>query len=210
MKLNTFSAHLVPLLSIPMSETTEVQRALKEQTPYFDPDSIDPDQPISAKLRSKADRSGVGFDPELFKGKAGPGGGTDVDPFRAAFFTLAVALNGPRKESASSTWTTWHLPQEGSVLSGWGDFEPKFAVCPVTHQHLFGEALKQLVSNKALADEVRETRVSSNRKAEIEFKDGRVSRFEKPNRHDDPNLYRLAVIKGDVWRAVAVLIKQEF
>lgn len=205
MKLNTFCGHLVSLLDLPMSDFTELQRALKEQSTHFDPDNQ-----LNRDVRAYADDAGIGFDPDLLKGKAGPGGGIELDSFRAAFFTLAVILNGPRKESANATWLTWHLNQEGSVLSGWGeDFRGKFTICPLTGQHLFGEALKVIVENEAIAKRVKEVRVASDLTAEIHFDDDKVSKFEKSYRNRDPLLYRVAVTTGTVWQMIAMLVKRE-
>ena len=204
MKLNTFCGHLVSLLDMPMSDFTELQRALKEQSAHFNP----ADQ-INADVQAYAADAGIGYDANLLKGKAGPGGGIEVDSFRAAFFLLAVVLNGPRKDSATATWMTWHLNQEGSVLSGWGgDWKPTFTECPLTGQHLFGEALKTIIENEALARRVDEVRVASDRTAEIHFDDGKVSKFEKPYRDRDPLLYRVAVVKGTALQVVANLMKR--
>ena len=205
MKLNTFCGNLVPLLGLPMSEFTELQRALKEQSPHFDPDNE-----LNAASRQQAEEAGVAFDPAMFRGKAGPGGGIDVDPFRAAFFVLAVVLNGPRKESANSTWLTWHLNQEGSELSGWGEnWKPKFAACPMTGRHLFGDALKSIIEDQDLAARVDEVRVSSDLYAEIRYDGGKVSRFEKPYRDQEPILRRDAVLQGIALQAISQLIKRE-
>ncbi len=94
MKLNTFCGHLVSLLDLPMSDFTELQRALKEQSTHFDPDNQ-----LNRDVRAYAEDAGIGYDPDLLKSKAGPGGGIELDAFRAAFFTLAVVLNGPRKRA---------------------------------------------------------------------------------------------------------------
>lgn len=205
MKLNTFCGHLVPLLNLPMSEFTELLRALKEQSAHFDPEDK-----INQKVRAYADGAGIGFDPNLLKGRAGPGGGIEVDPFRAAFFLLAVALNGPRKDSAEATWATWHLNQEGSILSGFGDdWKPTFTFCPLTGQHLFGEALRAIVSDPALARRVSEVRAAADLNGEIHFDEGKVSKFSKPYRDREPHLYRVAVVRGRVWRMVARLVTQE-
>lgn len=204
MKLNTFSSHLVPLLNLPMSEFTELQRALKDQVAHFDPESD-----VNAFARQSADTSGVGFDPDLLKGKPGPGGGVDVDDFRAAFFLLAVILGGPRKESARVAWTTWHLNQKGSILCGYGnDWTPTFNVCPLTGRHLFGDALKAVVSDPHLARRIDEIAVSSNLWAEIRYDGGEVSAFEKPYKAEAPALYRVAVLSGRALQAVAAIIKR--
>jgi hypothetical protein len=205
MKLNTFCGYLVSLLDLPMSEFTELQRALKEQSAHFDPANK-----LNRDVRAYADDAGIGFDPDLFRGKAGPGGGIELDAFRAAFFTLAVILNGPRRESANATWLTWHLNQEGSVLSGWGeDWKPTLTICPLTGQHLFGEALKKIVEDERLAKRVKEIRVTSDLTAEIHFDGDKVSKFEKSYRNRDPLLYRAAVVNGMVWQAIAQLVKRE-
>lgn len=205
MKLNTFCGHLVSLLNLPMSELTELQRALKETSQHFDPDSE-----LNHDVRAYAEDAGIGFDPDLLRGRAGPGGGIELDAFRAAFFTLAVILNGPRKESAHATWMTWHLNREGSVLSGWGDdWKPTLTICPLTGQHLFGEALKKIVENDGLAKRVKEIRAASDLTAEIHFDDNNVSKFEKSYRDRDPLLYRVAVAKGTVWQMIAVLLKRQ-
>lgn len=202
MKINTFCGHLVPLLRLPMSDFTELQRALKEQSAHFDPENE-----LNASVHRYAETAGVGFDPNLLKGKAGPGGGIEMDSFRAAFFVLAVALNGPRKESATATWQTWHLNQEGSILSGMGeDFQGHFAICPLTKQHLFGEALKAIIEDVELAERVKEVRVASNRTAEIRYDAESISKFEKPHSEYTP-LYRVAVVDGRVWRQIARLIE---
>lgn len=205
MKLNTFCGHLVHLLDTPMSEFTELQRALKEQSAHFNPEDK-----LNKAVREYAKDTGISFDPDLLKGRAGPGGGIELDPFRAAFFLLAVAINGPRKENANATWLTWHLNQAGSVMSGWGeDWKPTVTYCPLTGMHLFGEALRKIVEDVDLARRVKEVRVASNHTAEIHFDEGKVSTFEKSYSDRAPLLYRLAVIDGSVWAMTAELVKRE-
>lgn len=199
MKLNTYCAHLVPLLGVEMSELMEVQRALKEQSPHFD-DGGELNPLKGANMYQHQD--------EPLPAKPGPGGGVELDPFRAAFFLLAAVLNGPRKQASYSTWMTWHLNHEGSVLSGYGDdWKPTFTKCELTGKHLFGDALKQIISDISLANRVRQVRVSSNLVGEIVFDDGKVSRFEKAHRHSDPGLYRLSVLSGRVLQNSAVTLK---
>ncbi|MCJ2033167.1 hypothetical protein [Methylobacterium sp. J-068] len=205
MKLTTFCGHLVPLLDMPMSDFTELQRALKEQSPHFNPEDK-----LNKAIRAYAEEAGISFDPNLLKGKAGPGGGIELDAFRAAFFLLAVTLNGPRKNSSTATWLTWHLNQEGSELSGWGDnWKPTIKLCPFTGQHLFGEALKKIIEDGSLAARVNEVRVASDLTAEIHYDNGNISKFEKSYRDTSPHLYRLAVVNGMVWQAAAELVKRE-
>lgn len=204
MKLNTYSGHLVSLLKLPMSEFTELQRALKEQSAHFDPENK-----LNQDVHAYAADAGIGYDPELLKGKAGPGGGIELDSFRAAFFLLAVVLNGPRKHAAEATWMTWHLNQEHSVLSGWGeDFKPTFAECPFTGHHLFGEALRAIIEDEDLAARVDEIRVASDLTAEIHYDGGKVSKFEKSYRDQFPFLYRVSVLNGLVLQAIAQLLKR--
>lgn len=205
MKLNTFCGHLVHLLDMPMSDFTELQRALKEQSPHFNPEGK-----LEKAVRVYAEEAGIAHDPNLLKGKAGPGGGIELDSFRAAFFLLAVTLNGPRKDSSTATWLTWHLNQEGSEVSGWGDdWKPTFKLCPLTKQHLFGEALKQIIEDVSLAARVDEVRVASDLSAEIHYDNGKISKFDKSYRETAPRLYRLAVVNGMVWQVAANLVTRE-
>lgn len=192
MKLNDYSARLSVLFDRPISEFTELRRALSEQSSHF---GADDDLPA--------------LEANLLKGRSGPGGGLDVTPFIATFVLLAVLVDGPRREAALRTWKAWHFNQEGSVTSGWrdGESEPSLLECPLTQQHLFGDALRSILSDVDLAVRVDQISVSSNRTAEIRFDKDKVSRFDKGHRSIRPMLYSVSVLDGIAVHGIAALLK---
>ena len=205
MKLATLCAHLVPLLDMEMSDLNELQRSLKEQSAHFDPESE-----INIAIIAAAERAGVAHDPDILKGKPGPGGGIEMGTFNTAFFLLAIAINGPRRESAQTTWRTWHLHQEGSTLSGWSIDELHAATCPLTGRYLFGDAIKAILASEDVAARVSKVIVAADMFGEIHFDEGRVSRFTSGRFEikDEPRLYRPAIVSGEVFHAVCQLLKR--
>lgn len=191
MKILDLFGRLAPYMNLTMSEGTELLRALKEGSAHFNEDT--------------AGESRV--DPDILKGRPGPGGGVEADPFRAAFLLIAIMVNGPRKEAARNTWMTWHLNQEGSVLAGWGeDWKPTITVCPLTGQHLFGDAIKTIIENQDIAARVSKVHLSSDRSGEIHFDDGTVSKFHKG--HNEPRYFhRGATVDGIVLQAMAQMLR---
>jgi hypothetical protein len=113
-------------------------------------------------------------------GQKGRGGGEpEADPFRAAFILIAMLILGPRKNIAERTWLAWHLPHSESITSGVGeDFQPKFAKCVVTGAHLFGDAIKAILTDPNLARKVKKLRITDNDEAEIQFQDVKASSFK--------------------------------
>jgi hypothetical protein len=207
MKLNTLSAHLVTLFDQPMSEFTELGRNLRETSWHFD----ERNQEFEATSPDAANTRETPVDGTILKAKPGPGGGLEVDPFRCAFFILAYMIDGPRRETANLTWSAWHLSQAGSILSGWGaDWQPTIAVCALTGQHLFGEALKVVLMKPEIAARVHEIRVAATEGwAEIAYDSDQVSRFEFANRGGHAMLCRVAVIKGLALQLLSKLIAHD-
>jgi len=188
MKVLDLFGRLAHYMDIPMSEGPELLRALKDGSSHFNED-----------LEK--------HDPDILKGRPGPGGGVEADPFRAAFLLLAIMVNGPRKEVAPNTWKTWHLDHEGSVLSGWGDdWKPTITICPLTRQHLFGDAIQAVIENQDLAARVEKVSVSLNRFGEIYFDDGKVSRFDRGH-PERGYFHRTATVDGIVLQALSQLFK---
>lgn len=201
MKLNTFATYLVPALGIPASDVTEGLRALRENSAHFDPESE-----INEEVRKN---QLIRFAPDLLRAKPGPGGGIDADPFRAGFLLVSLMVPGPRRDAATNTWMAWHLTQEGSVLSGWGeDWRPTLRLCPLTKQVVFGDAMKAVCGDEDLAKRVQEIRVLSNDTAEIVFDGDRVSRFTDATGGRELGLIKSASLRGDVLVMVARLLKQ--
>ena len=182
-----------------MSEFTELQRALKEQSSHFDELSR-----ANPRLAEESDARSH----DKIKAKPGPGGGIEADPFHAGFFLLAFMLNGPRAKSAEATWFAWHLETAGSVTAGFGDdFEPTWKPCPLTGDILFGEALKRMLSDNKIADRIEKISVSTSLLwAEVTFDKDKVSRFESIRINGLPLFDRIAVLDGTLIRSIARLI----
>ncbi|MBS9478654.1 hypothetical protein [Ancylobacter radicis] len=161
MKLNTFGAQMVAMLGIEMSTFTETSRALREQSAQFEHDP-----------------SGR-FGPDILKGRVGPGGGIDVDPFRAAFMLIALIGGGLRKEAARNVWRIWHFRLPGYTRGGFVGEEPQaqpLPSCGLTGEGRFGEAVLKIIEDEDLAARVTLLSVSPLG-AEIVFDGGEVSRF---------------------------------
>jgi len=197
MKLNDFCAHLVPVLGISMGELNELTRALREGSDHF---------------KQQAEKTTSAFDPDLLKGRPGPGGGVGADPFRVAFMLLAIAVDAPRKDVTQKTWSAYHLSKEGSELAGWGDFKPHFARCEVTNEHLFGAAIKKIVGSPDLASRVDSVWVQSDLRAAIVYDKAAGGAGKKSLFADEGNvraspMYKKTVIDGSVFQFVARLLK---
>lgn len=202
MKLNDYLARLCPLLPVNMAELTELTRALKEQAAAFENLEETADLPEDYRITENPEHE--------LKGKPGPGGGIDLTPFHAGFVLTALMVNSPRRETALATWGAWHLSQEGSTLSGWGDnFRPTIATCPLTGQHLFGNAFKVILSTSALASRVRRMRIDQGRQwAEIVYDKDKVSRFVSRGSKMSPNLNRVSELDGEVVNTTLLWISQ--
>ncbi|WP_374385112.1 hypothetical protein [Dongia sp.] len=205
MKLNDLCAHFVPLLELPLSDFTELLRALKEQSDHFDITKY----PEMIERSALYDDSGVNA--EILKARAGPGGGLNADPFLAAFFLTALLVNGGRKDVAHRTWRAWHMHVAGSVLTGWGD-NPKFDIktCPLTGQHLFGNAFKVILGDEHIARTIEEIRISSAQFAEIQYDGGAVSRFEGSGHklRSSTGVSTTIALSGAAIASIADLLKQ--
>jgi hypothetical protein len=188
MKLTDLAAHFVPLLGVPMSDITETLRFLKEGSSHFkDVDDV----------------------PDL-KGRRGPGGGVDAEPFNSAFLLLAILIDGPRREAAISTWNVWHFVMKGSIARGSGDDFRTIKRCELTGAPVFGEALKAIMSSEDIAARVKEIVVSNpSGWAKIIFDSGQVSAFREPHRHRELGIDRSAAIRGPVLNAIRHLISRD-
>lgn len=119
----------------------------------------------------------------------------------------ALMIVAPRREIALETWKVWHLSQEGSVLHGWGeDWKPTLTVCALSGKHLFGHAFKRVIERPDLAARVVEIRITSDRRAEIHYDAGKISRFDSSYPDTKPILNRWAVLNGAAVRAVCKLL----
>lgn len=205
MKLATLCAHLVPLLDVEMSDLNELQRSLKERSAHFDPESE-----INIAVIAAADRAGVAHAPDILKGKPGPGGGIEMGAFNTAFFLLAIAISGPRRESARKTWRTWHMHHGELHLNGVPSDELHTVSCPLTGCALFGDAIKAMLASEDMAERVSKVVVVADKFGEIHFDEGKVSRFTfgRFEIKDEPRLYRPAVMSGDVFRKVGQRLRQ--
>ena len=197
MKLNTFGARLVGLLNLEMSVFTETSRALREQSTHFE------DSESEGK-----------FGPDILKAKPGPGGGLEVDPFRATFLLLAIIVGGPRKEVATATWRAWHYGRAGLVEGGWvGDEEidpkPEASPCPLTGEVLFGDALEAILANEDLAYRVERISLGPVL-AHITFDGGRISEFERGvTTANRPSFYHVATVEGGAIQLCASLLARD-
>lgn len=188
MKLNTLCGHLVPLLDLPMSEFTELLRALKEGSPKLDLDG----------------------EKDVLKGKPGPGGGVEADPFHTAFLLIGILVDGPRKDAALSTSRAWNHLAEGVLVKDQNGIPTHHEVtCPLTGRAAFGHAFKAILEQASLADRVGEVRVFSDGRAEIAFDGNQVSRFKHhPAPGSTPGLYRGGLLRGPALRSIARLITE--
>lgn len=109
-----------------------------------------------------SNRQAVAFQEELkgFKGfpvgRPGRAGGASVTPAAMAYFVIAAMVGGPKREARARMWRWFTTLQEGCVRSVWegeeeSDKTPPVVKCPVTGEHLFGEALKAILADPALA-----------------------------------------------------------
>lgn len=216
MKLTDFTGWLISSLEDRQTTATELLRALREQSSHFDEakagllDEIKPE--LSEEARAALVRwLTTDVSPAALRGKTGPRGGLEADPFRAAFVLLAVMVNGLRSDVGTRVWSAWHINHEGSILTGWGeDWEPTIATCELTGEHLFGEALKQILSNQIFAGRVRLVRVrSDSKRAEIHFDDGvghKVSVFDM-GIEPVPHLARTAELSGTMVAIICARLK---
>lgn len=201
LSLNDFLAKLSVVFQRPIGPLNEIKRALSEQTKAFE-DGIFEEAFADA---AAAIRGASSVDADVLAAKSGPGGGVKADAFRAAFFTIAAAIDGPRASAGTDTWHVWHLPQAGSVLAGWGDdWTPTFANCELTGCHLFGEAFKVAISNPDIARRVKEVRMATEGGfAEIHFDNSKISRFEFAYKRGPHFAYNVAVLTGTAIQLIA-------
>jgi hypothetical protein len=206
--LSDFIAHLSVMFGRPIGPLNEIKRALTEQTKQFDDEIFE--RVFERKNAAQTVRKLAvdKIDPDILAGKAGPGGGVKADAFRVAFFTIAASLDGPRATAGEDTWRVWHLPQGGSVMAGWGEnFKPKITVCALTGRHLFGDAMRDILSNVDLAKRVTQVRFSSEEgTAEIDYDDGKCSKFMF-GFGKQRLTYKVAVLKGAAVQHIAALVR---
>jgi len=195
-KLTDYTGWL--LASVRDEEATaaaELLRALREQSVHFDPDKA----PVQTELR-----------PDILKARSGPGGGIDADPFRAAFVLIAVMLGGKRAGLGNRVWHTWHLHHESLPRAAWGEGELDRQLreaegCQLTGQHLFGDALKQILGNEYLARQIGRLRITGDYLAEIEDDAGKVlSRFK--SLRAPPPLRRPVEIDGMIIAGISSIL----
>jgi hypothetical protein len=207
--LNDYVARMSTIFERPVGPLNEIKRALTEQTKTFSYDAMleelfGEDESTIAAVRQAS------FNSEMLQGKAGPGGGVVADPFRAGFFTIAAAMDGPRSTTAEMTWRVWHLPQEGSVLSGWGDFRPTIAKCELTNHHLFGGAFETIIADPVVARRVKQVRFACDSSyAEIFYDDKQVSRFVHEHRRGRNFARRVAEIEGVAIQMISNLLGKQ-
>lgn len=192
MKLNDLTGLLVAHLD-PTQSAAELQRALREQSEHF----IDKDLPEG--ITTEVDSS------ILRAPRTGPRGGLDADPFRASFMLVAIMMNGMKSDIADRVWRAWHLVQQGSVLSGFGeDWKPTVKLCPLTHKFLFGDALKATLSDPRMAERVNTIRIRLDcQMGEFVYDNGKASRFkdhpeQKDRPENEPPLMRTAELEGEI------------
>ena len=177
-----------------MSEMNELSRALKEQSERHD------------KLSAHFGPGGDFMLPNrLLKGKTGPGGGTDIDPLRAAYFLLAVLDGAPRKDAANSLLSHWYKWQEGSHYQKPIELPPVTKLCPMTGEFLFGKAVAALIERKDLASRTDRVEISSGGWATIYYDNDKSSRFVEQLCPMDENrqIIKLSVLDGSVIKFVA-------
>jgi hypothetical protein len=210
--INDFAARLSAIFEQPIGPITEIKRALIEQTKAFNEDDLF-EEYFGAEGSAQAVRDvrSSSFPQDVLAGKAGPGGGVKVDYFRAGFFTLAVALDNPRSETAEKIWLAWHLPQQGSVLSGWGeDWKPTFATCKLTGTHLFGHAFESIIRSAKIAARVQKVRVdTSGAFAEIKFDKGETSTFTHQYQRGPLFLRKVVEIDGQSLQLIATMLEKK-
>jgi hypothetical protein len=198
MQIVTFTENLLSVLNrdVPPGERishVELLRALREQSAHFNPDK-------ASELPQ--------FNPSVLRAKPGPGGGgPEADPFRGGFVLVAIMLGGTRSDIAYRVWDTWHLPAEGSVLSGWGDaFKPTFHHCDLTGAFLFGEALKTVLSDRDLPKLIQKLRITNNGEASIYHSGNKVSTFKHEYQNYMP-LIRATELDGGLLRSIAGMVR---
>jgi hypothetical protein len=118
--------------------------------------------------------------------RSGPGGGAEATPFTVGFMLVGALVGGARSDAIRASWSYWNIGQYGSNKTGWinpatGQMEPPahIALCPLTRQHSFGEAIKFLLANPSHAELVDRVEVWRDIKdASIYYRadDGRVER----------------------------------
>lgn len=109
-----------------------------------------------------SNRQAVAFQEELkglegfAEGRPGRGGGASVTPAAVTYLVIAAMVGGPKKDARVRMWRWFTTLQEGCVTAFWegeeeSDKTPPVVKCPVTGEHLFGEALKAILADPALA-----------------------------------------------------------
>ncbi|HQS18802.1 hypothetical protein [Reyranella sp.] len=181
MELSELCEKIAPALGVPATELAEIRRRLREQS-----------------------------DAEELVGKRGRYGGLQATPFNVGFVVAALMVSSPtRAQAAFDTWNVWHLNQEGSVLSEFiGENKIKLTLCPLTGEHLFGEAFKAILSRSELAKSVQCVRIAGER-AEIQYlhKKGEVKASKFESRIPDSRmLRRVAELDGRVVRMIAAML----
>lgn len=199
MKLDDFAATLANLIEKPMSHFNELKRVLREQSSHFGEWTDALPEAAQAQILTRTDET-------MLRARTGPKGGVDADPFRAGFLTIAAVMNSARSEVALQTWHAWHLSQTGSELSGWGDdWRPTIKACPLTKQHLFGEAFKAIISAPDIARRVVRVCIASD-SAEIVYDDEQVSKFESYPGRPNKGLRVISILDGYVVQVIAATL----
>jgi hypothetical protein len=195
MKLADYTGWLLASVQDDGTTAAELLRALREQSIHFDADKA----PAGTELR-----------PDILKARSGPGGGLDADPFLAGFVLIAVMLGGKRADLGNRVWHTWHLHHESMPRVAWGEEElyrqlRESKGCQLTGQHLFGDALKQILGNEDLARQIGRLRITGDLVAEIEDDAGKVvSRFK--SLRPPPPLRRPAELDGMIIAGIGAIL----
>jgi hypothetical protein len=220
MKFTETMAHLTVALHDPLSEYTELLRAVRE--------GMDGLETTERKLSRIAAEEGHPFNwgggtfKNLLRGKPGPGGGFETTPAVLAFFLTAYLLDCPRREAAAKalemtfamnaptmTFPAHTLPamRQPKVKVGRSGTN---AVCAKTKQRYFGAALVALLSDRALFDQADEICVCADLGfAQLVFRDDvRSSFYTAAAYNKKPGTYSVRHLWLDTIRPLFDLINQ--